>query len=57
VRDQYENVPNLGAFSGPIAVLMARQDEAIPNEHTERLYESLTGQKRLWVFENAGHNS
>ncbi|UCC64681.1 MAG: alpha/beta hydrolase [Anaerolineae bacterium] len=57
IRDRYDNVGNLQAFDGPVAVLMADRDEIIPNAHTKRLYESLPGQKRLWVFENAGHNT
>ena len=39
------------AFDGPVAVLMAGRDEVIPNAHTMRLFESLPGKKRLWVFE------
>jgi pimeloyl-ACP methyl ester carboxylesterase len=57
VRDRYDNVRNLAGFGGPVAVLMAARDEVIPNEHTVRLYDSLPGEKRLWVFDHAGHNS
>ena len=57
VRDKYDNVANLAGFGGPVAVLMAGRDEVIPNRHTQRLYDSLPGRKRLWVFENAGHNT
>jgi hypothetical protein len=57
VRDRYDNGENLRTFDGPVAVLMAGRDEVIPNAHTMRLYESLPGQKRLWVFDRAGHNS
>jgi len=57
VRDKYDNVRNLRDFPGPVAVLMAGRDEIIPNRHTMRLYDSLPGEKRLWVFPNAGHNS
>jgi len=56
-RDRYDNLANLHSFSGPVAVLMAGRDEVIPNKHTLRLYESLGGDKRLWVFQDAGHNS
>jgi alpha-beta hydrolase superfamily lysophospholipase len=56
-RDRYDNVGNLQEFPGPVAVLMADRDEVIPNAHTMRLYESLPDPKRLWVFQNAGHNS
>jgi hypothetical protein len=57
IRDKYDNVRNLAGFGGPVAVLMAGRDEVIPNEHTIRLHESLPGEKQLWVFEEAGHNT
>jgi len=56
-RDKYDNVRNLRDYDGPVAVVMAGRDEVIPNVHTERLYESLPAVKKLWVFENAGHNT
>ena len=57
VRDRYDNGRNLRDFRGPVAVVMAGQDEVIPRAHTMRLYESLPGGKRLWVFDDAGHNT
>jgi pimeloyl-ACP methyl ester carboxylesterase len=57
VRERYDNAANLARFAGPVAVLMAGRDEIIPSAHTMRLYESLANEKRLWVFESAGHNS
>jgi uncharacterized protein len=57
VRDSYDNIMNLRHFPRPVAVLMADQDEIIPNRLTTRLYQSISGTKRLWVFPNAGHNS
>lgn len=57
VRDQFDNAANLAAYDGPVAVLLAGQDEVIPVQHGQRLYDALTSDKRLWVFEGAGHNS
>jgi pimeloyl-ACP methyl ester carboxylesterase len=57
VKDKYDNIGNLRDYAGPIAVLMAGQDEIIPGILTKHLYESLTTSKKLWVFPNAGHNS
>lgn len=65
VRDRYDNVQNLRAYEAQaapgsrprVAVLMATEDEIIPNAHTMRLYDSLQGEKRLWRFEGASHNS
>jgi hypothetical protein len=57
VRDKYDNVRNLQRFSGPVAVLMASQDEVIPNRLTQTLLQKITTTKRSWVFQGAGHNS
>lgn len=57
VRDRYDNIGHLRAFDGPVAVLMAGEDEVIPNENTMRLYEALSGRKQLWVFDRARHNT
>jgi pimeloyl-ACP methyl ester carboxylesterase len=56
MRDKYDNVANLAGCDGPVAVIMAKRDEIIPNRLTRRLYESLSQPKQLWVFEKAGHN-
>jgi len=56
-RDRYDNVRNLEAYDGPVSVAMSARDEIIPPSHTRRLYESIRSPKRLWVFEEAGHNS
>jgi alpha-beta hydrolase superfamily lysophospholipase len=57
MRDRYDNIGNLRSFEGPVAVLMAEGDEVIPPRRSSRLYASLPGPKRLWVFPGAGHNS
>ncbi len=57
VRDKYDNTANLRNFKGPVAVLIAEQDEIIPNAHSRLLYESLGGPKKLWLFPGAGHNT
>ncbi|OPY80637.1 MAG: Alpha/beta hydrolase family protein [Syntrophorhabdus sp. PtaU1.Bin153] len=56
LRDTYDNVANLADYKGPVAVIMSKQDEIVPNVLTERLYEALSRPKRVWKFENAGHN-
>lgn len=56
IRDKYDNVKNLRDFDGPIAVVMAGEDEIIPNRRTMELFESLSGNKRLWTLQDAGHN-
>ncbi len=57
VKDRYDNVANLANYRGPVAVIMAEQDEIIPNRLTRRLYEAIQGPKHLWTFPKAGHNS
>lgn len=55
--DKYDNVPRLRDFSGPIAVLLAEQDEVIPNRRTMALFDALPERKKLWRFAGAGHNT
>jgi pimeloyl-ACP methyl ester carboxylesterase len=57
MNSRFDNMANLASYPGPKAVAMALNDEIIPNAHTRRLYDSLGQPKRLWRFENAGHNS
>jgi pimeloyl-ACP methyl ester carboxylesterase len=56
IRDKYDNIKNLKDFKGPIAVIMAGEDEIIPNKRTKKLYESLPEKKRLWILQDVGHN-
>ncbi|NLX19059.1 MAG: alpha/beta hydrolase [Desulfobulbus sp.] len=57
LRDRYDNVANLRHFKGPVAVLLAGEDEIIPPRHGRHLYEKLMTNKKLWVMQGAGHNS
>lgn len=55
--DPFDNVSNVSRFSGRIAVVLAQQDEIIPFRHGYRLFDSINGEKKLWKFPGAGHNS
>ena len=57
LRDRYDNGANLSQYPGPVAILIAEQDEIIPAQHSQRLSERLREPKRRWVFPQAGHNS
>lgn len=57
IQDQFDNVTNLRNYSGNTAVILAEEDEIIPNRNTMKLYESISGKKKLWEFAEAGHNS
>ena len=56
VLDKYNNIENLRGFEGNIAVLLAENDEVVPVQHGQRLYDSITAKKKLWLFEDARHN-
>lgn len=56
-RDRFDNIKNLAEFPGPVGIVMAREDEIVPNRHTQRLYDALKGKKHLWTLERVGHNT
>ena len=56
VRDRYDSIDNLSHYSGPVAVVLAGEDEVIPIHHGQRLYAALTSPKKQWLFAGAGHN-
>lgn len=57
LKDRYDSVANMKRFNGPVAVIMAGRDEVIANRFTKNLYESLASPKKMWLFNDAGHNS
>ncbi len=57
VLDKYDSIENLRNFSGNVAVVLAREDRVVPVKHGQRLYDSITTNKKRWMFENVGHNS
>jgi pimeloyl-ACP methyl ester carboxylesterase len=57
LKDKYDNIDNLRAFKGRIAVVGAERDEIVPIVHAKDLYNSLSGTaKRMWIIQGAGHN-
>lgn len=56
MKDKYDNVGNLKSYPKRIAVVGAQRDEIIPIRHAHELYGSLTGDKKMWVIQGAGHN-
>ncbi len=56
VLDKYDNVENLLGYEGNIAIVLAGNDEVVPAKHGKRLYDSITGTKKLWLFEGTRHN-
>lgn len=57
LRKQWNNTAALAQFSGPVAVVVAAEDEVIPVAEGQRLYESAQNPKRLWTMAGAGHNT
>lgn len=57
LRDRYEVQQNLEKYPGPVAFLMAGQDEIVPAELGRKLFEEYAGRKRLWIQPGAGHNT
>ena len=57
LRDRYDNVANLRHYQGPVAVILAGDDEVVPVSHGKQLYAQLDTAKKLWVMPGAGHNS
>lgn len=57
LRDRYDNVAALEEYRGPVAFLLAENDEVIPAELGRELYEGYDGLKKLWIQEGRGHNT
>jgi uncharacterized protein len=57
VRDRYDSMRHLQAYDKPVAILVAERDEIIPQAHGVRLYDAIKSRKKLWVFEQGGHNN
>lgn len=57
LRDRYDTEKALSAYRGRVAFLIAGQDELVPTELGESLYEGYAGPKERWLQESAGHNT
>lgn len=57
LKDKYDSVANLSASDKPVAMLIAGQDNIIPNRHSIALYDSIAATKRIWRFDSASHNN
>ena len=55
LRDHYDSLANLSKFKGPVAVMVAEQDQTIPRRFGLHLYDGLSEPKKLWLFPGAGH--
>jgi uncharacterized protein len=57
IHDKFNNIKNLQNYPGHIAIVLAEEDEVIPNKSSLNLFKSLHHRKQLWAFKNAGHNT
>jgi alpha-beta hydrolase superfamily lysophospholipase len=57
MRNQWNNTAALADFHGPVAVVLAGEDDVIPIAEGQRLYDSACSPKRLWTIAGAGHNT
>ena len=55
--DRFNSMKNLQSFKGKVAILISEKDEVIPPKFGLNLYDSVTSDKKIWMFKNAGHNS
>lgn len=56
LRDRYESSRALQRFKGPLAIIMAENDDVIPSISTTKLFEAYSGPKKLWRIPGSGHN-
>ncbi|MEX2381548.1 MAG: alpha/beta hydrolase [Opitutales bacterium] len=57
LRDEYDNTENLRRYGGRAAFVVAGRDEVIPARLGRQLYEEYAGPKKLWIQEEATHNT
>ncbi len=57
LRDRFESARHLEKFNGPIAILLAENDEVVPAQFGQALYDAYAGPKRIWLQEGRSHNT
>ncbi len=55
--DRYPSEKDLRTYHGPVAMLVAGQDNVIPEKFGRRLYDAYDGPKRLWEFPEGNHGT
>jgi pimeloyl-ACP methyl ester carboxylesterase len=56
LQDKFPSAQYLRAYHGPVAVVLAGQDEVIPKRFGRHLYDDYNGPKKLWEIDGAYHN-
>ena len=57
LMDRFPSEDYLRNYHGPVAVLVAGQDQVVPEKFGRRLYEGYAGPKRLWEFPLGDHGT
>ncbi|HRE17869.1 MAG TPA: alpha/beta hydrolase [Rhodocyclaceae bacterium] len=57
LKDRYDSTANLAHFPRRVAIIVAGADSIIPATLGEKLYADHKGEKRLWRFPEADHNT
>lgn len=56
LRDRWDNISTLREYSGPLAVILAGQDEIVSTAQGQLLYDGYQARKQRWVEPQATHN-
>jgi pimeloyl-ACP methyl ester carboxylesterase len=57
LSERYDSMEALSHYRGPVAFLLAGQDEVVPKILGQRLHDNYNGPRWLRVIPGAGHNS
>ena len=57
LRDRWSNTEALHQYRGPVAIMIAGEDEVVTTGQSEKLYASYTGPKQRWFDAEATHNT
>jgi hypothetical protein len=57
LRDRWDNAAALRRYHGPVAVMLAGEDEVVTMAQGQKLFDGYTGPKRHWIDPEATHNT
>jgi pimeloyl-ACP methyl ester carboxylesterase len=57
LRDRWNNTEALRKYHGPLAVMIAGEDEVVTTTQSEKLYNGYSGPKQRWFDADATHNT
>jgi pimeloyl-ACP methyl ester carboxylesterase len=56
VRHRFDSAARLRKYHGPVAFILAGDDQTVPPALGRKLFDAYSGPKQLWVAPHAGHN-